>query len=110
MLSGSGAGPGWTVPSPTSRHDLPSGLAAWLQSASAATTRGEERELCEKQVEVVAAKLATPGVSPGTVADGMVRVMYCHLMGYDTSVIGIHAVKLAQSGTFLHRKMGKLDG
>lgn len=107
-IKGTGAGPGWSVPTPSSRHDLPSGLATWLEKASASTTRREEEDICRKQLEAIASRLDKPGVTPAVMADGMVRAMYCHLVGYNASSIGIHAIKLAQTGTLLHRKMGYL--
>jgi len=107
-LSGLGQEPGWAVPSESSRHSLPTGLANWLQQVCGAVSRSEEEELCKKQLELVVAKLSQPAVGAGTMADCMVRIIHIAHLGYDVSSAHIHCVKLASAGTILQRKMGYL--
>jgi len=107
-LSGLGQEPGWAVPSESSRHSLPPGLAAWLQQVCGTVSKAEEEELCSKQLELVISKLSHPGVSASTMADCMVRIIHMAHLGYDTSPAHIHCVKLAGAGTILQRKMGYL--
>lgn len=40
--------------------------------------------------------------------ESLVRLLYCHLLGYDVSFAYIHAVKLAQQGTILEKRVGRL--
>ena len=112
------------MPSESSRHSLPPGLAAWLQQVClekcenrqfeeglaqvcGAVSKAEEEELCSKQLELVIGKLSHPGVSASTMADCMVRIIHMAHLGYDTSPSHIHCVKLAGAGTILQRKMGQ---
>ena len=77
------------MPSESSRHSLPPGLAAWLQQVClekcenrqfeeglaqvcGAVSKAEEEELCLKQLELVSSKLSQPGVTVGTMSDCMV--------------------------------------
>ena len=77
------------MPSESSRHSLPPGLAAWLQQVClqnrqfeevqpqvcGAVSKAEEEELCSKQLELVLGKLSHPGVSASTMADCMVCII-----------------------------------
>lgn len=38
----------------------------------------------------------------------MVRAMYCEMLGYEASFAYIHAIKLAQQGTVLEKRVGVL--
>jgi hypothetical protein len=40
--------------------------------------------------------------------DILLRLVYCHMLGYDVSFSYIHAVKQAQQGTALEKKVGEL--
>jgi hypothetical protein len=46
---GGGEGPGWSAPTPAAPHSLSAGLAACLRQLTLAS-RGEEAELCTKQI------------------------------------------------------------
>lgn len=39
----------------------------------------------------------------------MVRAIYCESLGYEASFVYIHAIKLAQQGTALEKRVGKID-
>lgn len=38
----------------------------------------------------------------------MVRAMYCEMLGYDASFTYIHAIKLAQQGGVLEKRVGTI--
>lgn len=38
----------------------------------------------------------------------MVRAMYCEMLGYEATFAYIHAIKLAQQGTVLEKRVGTL--
>lgn len=38
----------------------------------------------------------------------MVRAIYCEMLGYEASFSYIHAIKLAQQGTVLEKRVGML--
>lgn len=38
----------------------------------------------------------------------MVRAIYCEMLGYNASFAYIHAIKLAQQGSALEKRVGKL--
>jgi hypothetical protein len=46
---GGGEGPGWSAPTPAAPHSLSAGLAASLRLLTL-SSRGEEAELCSKQI------------------------------------------------------------
>jgi hypothetical protein len=46
---GGGEGPGWSAPTPAAPHSLSAGLAAALRQLTL-SSRGEEAELCSKQI------------------------------------------------------------
>ena len=71
-------------------------------------TRYEEENLVRNHLEQVEQRLKNPSIKPPGVADGLVRVMACHILGYDVSFAHIYALQLAQKGTILDKKMGKL--
>ena len=41
--------------------------------------------------------------------ESLVRIVYCHMLGHDVSFAFIHAVKLAEQGTILEKKVGKAN-
>ena len=43
----------------------------------------------------------------GQMKEYMVRLVYCDMLGYDISFAYIHAVKLAQQGALLEKRVGK---
>lgn len=40
----------------------------------------------------------------------MVRAIYCEMLGYDASFAYIHAIKLAQQGSALEKRVGMFIG
>ena len=44
----------------------------------------------------------------GQIRESLVRLVYCHILGYDVSFAYIHAVKLAQQGTLFGKRAGKI--
>ena len=108
-VAGEGTGPGWTVPSPGERHSLPGHLASWIQQVSVCLDREEERQLVNRQLELLTLRLAGKTVSAGVASDSMVRLIYIYLLGYDVSAALDHCVKLAGSSNILARKMGYLS-
>lgn len=40
----------------------------------------------------------------------MVRAIYCEMLGYDASFAYIHAIKLAQQGSALEKRVGMFLG
>lgn len=39
----------------------------------------------------------------------MVRSIYCEMLGYEASFSYIHAIKLAQQGTVLEKRVGRFN-
>jgi len=108
FLSGLGAEPGWGVPSATERHSLPPSTKQWMEAVVACLTKQEEEEMAVKQLESLVSKLCQPGVKSSVLSDCLVRGMFLSLLGYDTSCLYMHCIKLAGAPRHLHRRMGYL--
>ena len=100
--------PGWSVPTKEQRHHLPSGLSSWLHQVTSCLDKEEEKALVTRQLDLIVSKLSQKSISPGVSSDCLVRLVYIHLLGYDTSASFIHCVKMAGAGSLLSRKMGYL--
>jgi len=106
-LVGQGEGVGWAPPTPAQPHSLSASLASALKQM-AMSPRSEEKVICKKQIDTCDTVLKRPDTSPSTAAECIVRIIFVHLMGQDTSGLQMHAVKLAQAKSLLHRKLGYL--
>ncbi|CAH1791246.1 unnamed protein product [Owenia fusiformis] len=80
----------------------------FVKMVSEVKTKYEEDQLLKKEVSILKQRLAQPGISPGQMKEYLVRILYCHMMGYDISFAFIHAVKLAQQGSLSQKWAGYL--
>jgi len=49
-------------------------------------------------------------VSQSQMRDYLCRLVFCHILGYDVEFGCIHAVKLAQQGVLIEKKIGWFEG
>ena len=77
-----------------------------MQAIYQCETRFDEERLIRDHLDQVGQKLKNPNVKPAAMADGLVRALACHILGYDVTFIHIYALQLAQKGNILEKKMG----
>ena len=101
--------PKWNVPDADlgKAAHLPPSLAQFIQAVYQTDTLYEEEKLIRDHFKQVERKLKNPNVKPGEIADGLVRALTCHILGYDVSSINFYALQLAQKGNVLEKKMGE---
>ncbi|KAJ9584605.1 hypothetical protein L9F63_021047, partial [Diploptera punctata] len=84
------------------------GLRNMLQKCLNARTRREEEWLIQDFLRHVKIKLSEPSVKPSTVTRCLAFCMFSEMLGQRADFGYIHAVKLAQNGSLMEKKMGYL--
>ncbi|XP_027019561.1 AP-4 complex subunit epsilon-1 isoform X2 [Tachysurus fulvidraco] len=88
--------------SPTSK------LGHLVRSITELTSKNEEEKLIIKELAAVKEQISSPNTTMRQMRELMVRAMYCEMLGYEASFAYIHAIKLAQQGTVLEKRVGYL--
>ncbi|XP_049939262.1 AP-4 complex subunit epsilon-1-like isoform X1 [Schistocerca serialis cubense] len=73
-----------------------------------ARTRVEEEWTIKQCLRLVREKLSEPNISSSTIAKCLVFVVFAETLGYQAEFAYIHAVKLAQNGSLIEKKIGYL--
>ncbi|XP_023579828.1 AP-4 complex subunit epsilon-1 [Octodon degus] len=68
----------------------------------------EEEKLIQQELISLKATVSAPTTTLKTMKECMVRLLYCEMLGYDASFGYIHAIKLAQQGNLLEKRVGYL--
>ncbi|KAA0724674.1 AP-4 complex subunit epsilon-1 [Triplophysa tibetana] len=68
----------------------------------------EEENLMKQELSSMKEQVASPNTTMKQMKEIMVRAMYCEMLGYDASFTYIHAIKLAQQGGVLEKRVGYL--
>ncbi|CAM4733934.1 unnamed protein product [Leuciscus chuanchicus] len=68
----------------------------------------EEEKLMKQELSAMKEQVSSPNTSMKQMREVMVRAMYCEMLGYDASFTYIHAIKLAQQGSVLEKRVGYL--
>ncbi|XP_053933452.1 AP-4 complex subunit epsilon-1 isoform X2 [Cuculus canorus] len=97
---GGPVGPGRV--SPTSR------LGSLIRSITALTSKHEEEKLIQQELANLKATVSAPSTTLRLMKECMVRLIYCEMLGYESSFGYIHAIKLAQQGNLLEKRVGYL--
>uniref|UniRef100_A0A674A0H5 AP-4 complex subunit epsilon n=1 Tax=Salmo trutta TaxID=8032 RepID=A0A674A0H5_SALTR len=66
----------------------------------------EEEKLIKKELASIKEQVASPNTT--MMKEIMVRAIYCEMLGYQASFSYIHAIKLAQQGSVLEKRVGYL--
>nr|XP_023395257.1 AP-4 complex subunit epsilon-1 isoform X3 [Loxodonta africana] len=72
------------------------------------TSKHEEEKLIQQELSSLKATVSAPTTTLKTMKECMVRLIYCEMLGYDASFGYIHAIKLAQQGNLLEKRVGYL--
>ncbi|KFP25788.1 AP-4 complex subunit epsilon-1, partial [Colius striatus] len=68
----------------------------------------EEEKLIQQELTSLKATVSAPNTTLRLMKECMVRLIYCEMLGYESSFGYIHAIKLAQQGNLLEKRVGYL--
>ncbi|XP_003967796.2 AP-4 complex subunit epsilon-1 [Takifugu rubripes] len=83
-------------------------LGSLIRGITELTSKHEEQKLIEAELTSIKEQVSSPHNSMRQMKELMVRAIYCEMLGYDASFAYIHAIKLAQQGTALEKRVGYL--
>lgn len=83
-------------------------LKQLVKSITELTSKHEEENLMKQELSAMKEQVASPDTTMKQMKEIMVRAMYCEMLGYDASFTYIHAIKLAQQGGVLEKRVGYL--
>ncbi|KAF6350759.1 hypothetical protein mRhiFer1_000801 [Rhinolophus ferrumequinum] len=83
-------------------------LGGLVRSITALTSKHEEEKLIQQELSNLKATVSAPTTTLKMMKECMVRLIYCEMLGYDASFGYIHAIKLAQQGNLLEKRVGYL--
>ncbi|KAM9275849.1 AP-4 complex subunit epsilon-1 isoform 1-T1 [Morus bassanus] len=101
-----GAGPGGA--GGPGRVSATSRLGSLIRSITALTSKHEEEKLIQQELTSLKATVSAPTTTLRLMKECMVRLIYCEMLGYESSFGYIHAIKLAQQGNLLEKRVGYL--
>ncbi|KAF5908276.1 AP-4 complex subunit epsilon-1, partial [Clarias magur] len=91
-----------------SKLSATSKLGQLVRSITELTSKNEEERLITKELAAIKEQISSPNTTMRQMRELMVRAMYCEMLGYEASFAHIHAIKLAQQGTVLEKRVGYL--
>uniref|UniRef100_A0A8C1JVN5 AP-4 complex subunit epsilon n=1 Tax=Cyprinus carpio TaxID=7962 RepID=A0A8C1JVN5_CYPCA len=94
--------------SQTGAARITSRLRQLVKSITELTSKHEEESLIKQELSSMKEQVSSPNTSMKQMREIMVRAMYCEMLGYDASFTYIHAIKLAQQGGVLEKRVGYL--
>uniref|UniRef100_A0A8C2AVN6 AP-4 complex subunit epsilon n=1 Tax=Cyprinus carpio TaxID=7962 RepID=A0A8C2AVN6_CYPCA len=83
-------------------------LRQLIKSITELTSKHEEENLIKRELSAIKEQVSSPNTTMKQMREIMVRAMYCEMLGYDASFTYIHAIKLAQQGGVLEKRVGYL--
>uniref|UniRef100_A0A667ZIR9 AP-4 complex subunit epsilon n=1 Tax=Myripristis murdjan TaxID=586833 RepID=A0A667ZIR9_9TELE len=83
-------------------------LGNLIRGITELTSKHEEEKLIQRELSSIKEQVASPNTSMRQMKELMVRAIYCEMLGYEASFSYIHAIKLAQQGTVLEKRVGYL--
>uniref|UniRef100_A0A8C5X0Y6 Adaptor related protein complex 4 subunit epsilon 1 n=1 Tax=Malurus cyaneus samueli TaxID=2593467 RepID=A0A8C5X0Y6_9PASS len=90
------------------RVSASSRLGSLIRSITALTSKHEEEKLIQQELTSLKATVSAPTTTLRLMKECMVRLIYCEMLGYESSFGYIHAIKLAQQGNLLEKRVGYL--
>ncbi|XP_053343985.1 AP-4 complex subunit epsilon-1 [Clarias gariepinus] len=91
-----------------SKLSATSKLGQLVRSITELTSKNEEERLITKELAAIKEQISSPNTTMRQMRELMVRAMYCEMLGYEATFAHIHAIKLAQQGTVLEKRVGYL--
>ncbi|XP_047592626.1 AP-4 complex subunit epsilon-1 isoform X2 [Lutra lutra] len=83
-------------------------LGGLVRGITALTSKHEEEKLIQQELSSLKTTVSAPTTTLKMMKECMVRLIYCEMLGYDASFGYIHAIKLAQQGNLLEKRVGYL--
>ncbi|KAL4660713.1 AP-4 complex subunit epsilon-1 [Arapaima gigas] len=83
-------------------------LGTLVRSITELTSKNEEEKLIKKELAAIKEQVSSPNTTLKQMKEIMVRAIYCEMLGYEASFTYIHAIKLAQQGSVLEKRVGYL--
>eukprot|EP00064_Thunnus_orientalis_P010740 superscaffoldBa00001485_g10767 len=83
-------------------------LGTLIRGITELTSKHEEEKLIQRELASIKEQVSSPNTSMRQMKELMVRAIYCEMLGYEASFSYIHAIKLAQQGTALEKRVGYL--
>ncbi|XP_035520863.1 AP-4 complex subunit epsilon-1 isoform X1 [Morone saxatilis] len=83
-------------------------LGNLIRGITELTSKHEEEKLIHRELASIKEQVSSPNTSMRQMKELMVRAIYCEMLGYEASFSYIHAIKLAQQGTALEKRVGYL--
>ncbi|XP_037624076.1 AP-4 complex subunit epsilon-1 [Sebastes umbrosus] len=83
-------------------------LGHLIRGITELTSKHEEEKLIQRELVSIKEQVSSPNTSMRQMKELMVRAIYCEMLGYEASFSYIHAIKLAQQGTALEKRVGYL--
>lgn len=83
-------------------------LGALIRGITELTSKHEEEKLIQRELASLKDQVSSPNTSMRQMKEAMVRAIYCEMLGYEASFSYIHAIKLAQQGGILDKRVGYL--
>nr|XP_057931097.1 AP-4 complex subunit epsilon-1 [Doryrhamphus excisus] len=84
-------------------------LGIFIRGITELTSKHEEEKLIQQELAAIKDQASSPNTSMRQMKELMVRAIYCEMLGYEASFCYIHAIKLAQQGTALEKRVGYLS-
>ncbi|KAM5171889.1 AP-4 complex subunit epsilon-1 [Mantella aurantiaca] len=83
-------------------------LGSLIRNITALSSRQEEEKLIQQELSSLKSTVSSPNTTLRQMKECMVRLIYCEMLGYEASFGYIHAIKLAQQGNLLEKRVGYL--
>uniref|UniRef100_A0A669B0C1 AP-4 complex subunit epsilon n=1 Tax=Oreochromis niloticus TaxID=8128 RepID=A0A669B0C1_ORENI len=83
-------------------------LGNLIRGITELTSKHEEEKLIQHELLAIKEQVSSPNTTMRQMKELMVRSIYCEMLGYEASFSYIHAIKLAQQGTVLEKRVGYL--
>ncbi|KAM3609182.1 uncharacterized protein V6R79_010826 [Siganus canaliculatus] len=83
-------------------------LGNLIRGITELTSKHEEEKLLQRELASIKEQVSSPNTSMRQMKELMVRAIYCEMLGYEASFSYIHAIKLAQQGSALEKRVGYL--
>ncbi|XP_066270284.1 AP-4 complex subunit epsilon-1-like [Branchiostoma lanceolatum] len=84
------------------------GFQSLIKAIGESQSKHEEERIMKKEVNYLQQKLTQPDISKKQMKELLVRLVYCNMLGHDITFGYIHALKLAQQGGLVEKRVGYL--
>ncbi|XP_038155134.1 AP-4 complex subunit epsilon-1 [Cyprinodon tularosa] len=92
----------------SARLSTNSKLGNLIRGITELTSKHEEEKLIQRELLLIKEQVSSPNTTMRQMKEIMVRAIYCEMLGYGVSFSYIHAIKLAQQGNVLEKRVGYL--